>query len=44
LSDATQAVILSEVGDDIVPLDEELRTKAVKAFMALSWACSEGSK
>jgi hypothetical protein len=44
LSDATQAVILSEVGDDIVPLDEELRTKAVKAFMALSWATLEGSK
>jgi len=44
LSDATQAVILSELGDDIVPLDEELRGKAVKAFMALSWACLEGSK
>jgi hypothetical protein len=43
LSDATQAVLLSELGDDIVPLDEELRGKAVKAFMALSWACLEGS-
>jgi hypothetical protein len=44
LSDATQTVLLSELGDDIVPLDEELRGKAVKAFMALSWACLEGSK
>ncbi len=44
LSDATQAVLLSELGDDIVPLDEDLRNKAVKAFMALSWACLEGSK
>jgi hypothetical protein len=44
LSDATQTVLLSELGDDVVPLDEELRSKAVKAFMALSWACLEGSK
>jgi hypothetical protein len=44
LSDATQTVLLSELGDDAVPLDEELRGKAVKAFMALSWACLEGSK
>ena len=44
LPEATTAVVLSEVGDDIVPLDEELRGKAVKAFMALSWACLEGSK
>lgn len=44
LSDATQTVLLSELGDDIVPLDDDLRGKAVKAFMALSWACLEGSK
>ena len=44
LSEATNAVVLSEIGDDIVPLDEDLRGKAVKAFMALSWACLEGSK
>lgn len=44
LPEATNAVVLSEIGDDIVPLDEDLRGKAVKAFMALSWACLEGSK
>lgn len=44
LADAAQSVIVSEIGDDIVPLDEELRGKAVKAFMGLSWACNEGSK
>lgn len=44
LSEATQAVVINEIGDDIVPLDEELRGKAVKGFMALSWACLEGSK
>ncbi len=44
LSEATQKVIVSEIGDDIVPLDEQLRGKAVQAFMALSWACLEGSK
>jgi hypothetical protein len=44
LSEATQAVVVNEIGDEIVPLNEELRGKAVKAFMALSWACLEGSK
>jgi hypothetical protein len=44
LAEAAQAVLVSEIGDDIVPLDEELRGKVVKAFMGLSWACNEGSK
>lgn len=44
LPEATNTVVLKEIGDDIVPLDEDLRGKAVKAFMALSWACLEGSK
>jgi hypothetical protein len=44
LADAAQAVIVKQIGDDIVPLDEDLRGKAVQAFMGLSWACNEGSK
>jgi hypothetical protein len=44
LSEAAQAVIVSEIGNDIVPLDENLREQAVKAFTALAWACLEGSK
>jgi hypothetical protein len=44
LSDATQAIIASQIGNDIIPLDADLRTKAVDAFKALSWACNEGSK
>jgi hypothetical protein len=44
LPEATNVVVLKEIGDDIVPLDENLRNKAAKAFMALSWACLEGSK
>ena len=44
LSDACQLVISSQVGDDISPLDSELRKKAVDAFRALAWACNEESK
>jgi hypothetical protein len=44
LSEAAQTVIVSEIGNDIVPLDENLRGQAVKAFTALAWACLEGSK
>lgn len=44
LSKATQSVIVSSIGDDIVELDDSLRAKAVKAFRALAWACEEGSK
>lgn len=44
LGDAAHVVIASQIGDDIVPLDTELRAKAVEAFRALAWACNEGSK
>lgn len=44
LSDASQVIIGSQIGDDIVPLDAELRKKAVEAFRALAWAVYEGSK
>lgn len=44
LSDGAQVVVSSCIGDDIVPLDPELRKKAVEAFRGLAWACSEGAK
>lgn len=44
LGDAAQVVIINQIGNDIVPLDTELRNKAVEAFRALAWACNEGSK
>lgn len=44
LSDAAQTVIMSQIGDDSAPLDDELRSKATEAFRALAWACNEGSK
>jgi hypothetical protein len=44
LSDSAQAVITTQIGNDIVPLDDELRKKSAEAFRALAWACNEGSK
>lgn len=44
LSDAANNLLVSQIGEDIVPLDGELRAKAVDAFRALAWACFEGSK
>lgn len=44
LADAAQIVIASQIGDDAVALDSELRKKAVDAFKALAWACYEGTK
>lgn len=44
LAEAAKNVIVSQIGDEIVPLDKDLRLKAVEAFRALSWACNEGSK
>lgn len=44
LAEAAQSVVVAQIGDDIVPLDNDLRGKAVKAFMGLAWACNEGSK
>lgn len=44
LSDGAQLVISSQIGDDIAPLNPELRKKAVDAFRALAWACNEESK
>ncbi len=39
-----QEVIKSVIGQDNVPLDSELRKKAVSAFKNLAWACKEGAK
>lgn len=44
LSDGAQLVISSQIGDDIAPLNSELRKKAADAFRALAWACNEESK
>lgn len=44
LSEASQALLSSQLGDDMVTLDVDLRNKAVDTFRALAWACNEGSK
>ena len=44
LTEATNKLLMSQIGDDMVPLDENLRGQAIKAFTALAWACLEGSK
>jgi hypothetical protein len=44
LPESAQAMIVSVVGDDQIPLTTELRAKAIDSFMALAWACNEGSK
>ena len=44
LSEATSTVISSQIGDDIIPLTPDLRSKAANAFRGLAWACNEGSK
>lgn len=44
LAKAAETLVLSQIGEDEVSLDAELRSKAVSAFRALSWAFYEGSK
>jgi hypothetical protein len=44
LPEAAQSVIMMQTGDDIVPLDADLRKKSAEAFRALAWACNEGGK
>jgi hypothetical protein len=44
LTEASYNLLVSQIGDDIVPLDSNLRLKAVDTFRALAWACHEGSK
>lgn len=44
LAESCREIVVSAIGDDDVILDKELRSKAVDAFRALSWAFYEGSK
>lgn len=44
LPEAAQSLVLAAIGDDHVPLNNDLRAKAVEGFKALAWACNEGSK
>lgn len=44
LSESCTAYVKSQIGDDTVQLDDELRKLAVKSFNDLAWACNEGSK
>jgi hypothetical protein len=44
LASAAKAVIVSSIGDDNVPLNKDLRAKAVDGFRALAWACDQGAK
>jgi len=44
LAKACNNLVVSVIGDDSVPLNDDLRSKSVEAFKALSWACYEGSK
>tara|TARA_Y100000385_G_scaffold109502_1_gene113703 strand:+ start:2056 stop:2556 length:501 start_codon:yes stop_codon:yes gene_type:complete len=44
LSEAAENLVASAIGTDNVKLTDELREKSVRVFLALSWACLEGSK
>jgi hypothetical protein len=44
LAEAAKSVIVSSIGDDSVPLDDNLRAKAAEGFRALAWACYQGAK
>jgi hypothetical protein len=44
LAQASQNLIVSAIGDDVLLLDKELRIKSSEAFMALAWAYNEGAK
>lgn len=44
LAEASKNLVSSELGDDDVVLDENMRKKAVNSFRALSWAFYEGTK
>jgi len=44
LAKDANGVVVASIGEDSVPLDPELRTKAAEGFRALAWACVEGTK
>jgi hypothetical protein len=44
LAKASQDLIVSVIGDDVLLLDKDLRIKVSEAFKALAWAYNEGAK
>jgi hypothetical protein len=44
LAEAAKGLVVSAIGEDDVILDDQLRSKSIDAFRALSWAFYEGSK
>lgn len=44
LAEAAKELLVSAIGEDDVMLDDQLRSKSIDAFRALSWAFYEGSK
>lgn len=44
LAENSNAVIVSQIGEEDVVLDANSRLKASEAFRGLAWACSEGAK
>ena len=44
LASTMNSLVVKTMGDDNVPLNKELRAKAVSSFKALSWATLEGAK
>ena len=44
LAKASQDLIVSAIGEDVLLLDKDLRIKASEAFKALAWAYNEGAK
>lgn len=44
LGSEAKEVIVSIIGDEMIMLNPELRTKAAYAFRCLAWACNESTK
>lgn len=44
LGSAAKEVIVSVIGDEMIMLNPELRSKAAYAFRSLAWACNESTK
>ena len=44
LAESCNDVVVSAIGDDNLLVSPEIRTNAVAAFKALSWACNQGAK
>lgn len=44
LASSCDKLVKTAIGDDNIVLSPELRSKSAEAFMAIAWACNEGSK